>query len=383
MPVRRPCDLKDRETMKIRSEDLHRREALDGINARVRSIPPYTLKAIQAEVKVNQNENPFDFPDELKELVFKRMRSIPWSRYPEFYPRKLIRKLAEYYNWKENGILVGNGSNELIQAIFMVTLDKSKRLLLPQPTFTLYRLIAGILGASITEVPLTSELEFDTPEMLRIVKNESIDLIVICSPNNPTGCQMSGEDLSQLLEAHRGLLVLDEAYCEFAPKDMFELLKQYENLIITRTSSKACGMAGLRIGYCLGSPTVIQQVSKAKLPYSVNQFSLIAAETLIDALDTVRKHVGLLMEERTKLLEGLRQIPGIHAYDSKANFILFKVRQDPRRIFQALLERNILLRDVSGYPLLSGGLRVSVGTPSENQRFLEALTEIMKEMDKE
>jgi histidinol-phosphate aminotransferase len=364
--------------MKIRAEDLNRRDALDGINARVRNIPPYTLKAIQAEVKVNQNENPFDFPAELKELVFKRMRSITWSRYPEFFPRRLIRKLAEYYDWKEAGILVGNGSNELIQAIFMVTLDKSKRLLLPQPTFTLYKLIAGILGASMIEVPLTSELEFDTQEMLRMVKTESIDLIVICSPNNPTGCQMSEEDLKKLLDAHRGLLVLDEAYCEFAPKDMFGLLKSHDNLVITRTSSKAAGMAGLRVGYCMGNPSVIQQISKAKLPYSVNQFSLVAAETLIDALDTVRKHVGLLMEERAKLFEGLRKIPGIHAYDSKANFILFKVDQDPRRIFQALLEHNILVRDVSGYPLLSGGLRVSVGTPAENQRFLQTLTEIIQ-----
>jgi histidinol-phosphate aminotransferase len=311
-------------------------------------------------------------------LVFKRMRSIPWSRYPEFFPRKLVRKLAEYYDWKETGILVGNGSNELIQAIFMVTLDKSKRMLLPQPTFTLYKLIAGILGAGMIEVPLTSDLEFNTDEMLRMVKSESIDLIVICSPNNPTGCQMSEEDLRRLLEAHRGLLVLDEAYCEFAPKDMFGLLKDHENLIITRTSSKAAGMAGLRVGYCMGNPSVIQQVSKAKLPYSVNQFSLVAAETLIDALDIVRKHVGLLMEERSKLLEGLRKIPGIHAYDSKANFILFKVNQDPRRIFQALLERNILVRDVSGYPLLAGGLRVSVGAPAENQRFLAALEEIMR-----
>lgn len=363
--------------MKIRAEDLNRRDSLDGINARVRNIPPYTLKAIQAEVKVNQNENPFDYPAELKELVFKRMRSIPWSRYPEFYPRKLIRKIAEYYDWKEAGILVGNGSNELIQAAFMVTLDKSKRLLLPQPTFTLYKLIAGILGASMIEVPLTSELEFDTQEMIRMVKSESIDLIVICSPNNPTGCQMSEEDLGRLLDAHRGLLVLDEAYCEFAPKDMFGLLKSHENLVITRTSSKAIGMAGLRVGYCMGHPSVIQQISKAKLPYSVNQFSLLAAETMIDSLDIVRKHVALLMEERTKLLDSLRHIPGVHAYDSKANFILFKVDQDPRRIFQALLERNILVRDVSGYPLLAGGLRVSVGTPAENRRFLDSLAEIV------
>jgi histidinol-phosphate aminotransferase len=173
------------------------------------------------------------------------------------------------------------------------------------------------------------------------------------------------------------LLVLDEAYGEFAPLDMFGLLKEYDHLLITRTFSKAAGIAGLRVGYCLGHPRVIEQVSKAKLPYSVNCFSLVAAEMISEALEILGRHVQLLVTERTRILEALRQMPGVKAYDSKANFIFFRVERDPKEVFQALLEKNILVRDVSRYPLLEGGLRVSVGTPDDNATFLQAMAEIM------
>lgn len=361
----------------ITAESLNHRFPLDVVNARVRGIPPYTLKAIQAEIKVNQNENPFDFPIDLKEQVFERMRALSWSRYPEFMPGILIRKIANRFGWREEGVIVGNGSNELIQAIFMVTLDRSKHLLLPQPTFTLYKLIAGILGAGMLEVPLTEELEFDIDEMCRLAANEHADVIVICSPNNPTGCQLSQDGLRHILAVHRGLLVLDEAYCEFARQDMFPLLEEFDNLLITRTFSKAAGIAGLRVGYCLGDPRIIEQISKAKLPYSVNLFSLTAAEILFDAQDLLSMNVRLLVAERERLLDGLRRLPGVSPYVSEANFIFFRVNRDPQEVFHQLLERNILVRDVSRYPLLSGGLRVSVGAPEENSRFLSAMSEIM------
>lgn len=363
--------------MKRIVEESPNHSPLDNIHPRVREIPGYTLRAIQAEVKINQNENPFDFPPDLKESVFNRMRQLPWSRYPEFVPRSLIQKIASRLDWKEEGILVGNGSNELIQSILMVALDRSKQLLLPRPTFTLYRLVAGILGANLLEVPLNENLEFDVEGICSTVVTEHPAVILICSPNNPTGCQLSEAELDRILRVHRGLLVLDEAYCEFAPRNMLNLLKDHSNLLITRTFSKAAGIAGLRVGYCLGDPALIAQISKAKLPYSVNIFSLTAAEILFDSRDQLERNVQILVTERRRMQEELRRIPGVRPYDSNANFIFFRIKENPQEVFTKLLHRNILIRDVSRYPLLEDGLRVSIGTPQENNRFLSALSDIL------
>ncbi len=349
---------------------------LDLINTRVRNLPPYVLKSLQAEVKINQNENPFDFPEEWKEIVFERMRKISWARYPEFFPQNLIRKIAAFQNWPEEGILVGNGSNEILLALFLVGLDRGKRLLLTQPTFALYKLLAGILGAAIIEIPLQEDLEFDVERMCKVCRSEHIDLITVCSPNNPTGCQLTEEMLRQLLETHSGLFVLDEAYCEFAPANMFHLLKEYRNLVITRTFSKAAGFAGLRLGYCMGDPMLIEQVSKAKLPYSVNTFSLTAAEVLFEAQEKLERNIELLKQERIRVMQGLKQLREIRPYDSKANFIFFRMDRPATEVFHALHQKNILVRDVSRYPLLQDGLRVSIGTPQENDRFLKAMAEI-------
>jgi histidinol-phosphate aminotransferase len=355
-----------------------RLSSLDLINTRVRNLPPYVLKSLQAEVKVNQNESPFDFPAELKETVFARMRAISWSRYPEFFPQNLIRRISERFGWKEEGILVGNGSNEIILALFLISLDRGKRLLISQPTFPLYKLIGGILGAAIVEAPLTGELEFDTERMCHICRTEHIDVVALCSPNNPTGCQLAETDLRHLLDAHRGLFLLDEAYCEFAPTNMFSLLREFPNLIITRTFSKAAGIAGLRLGYCMGDPVLIEQASKAKLPYSVNTFSLTAAEVLFDDYHQLQDNIRLLIAERVRLLKAMQAIPGIQPYDSKANFVFFRVKPSASVVFEKLLAQNILVRDVSRYPLLQDGLRVSIGRPEENDRFLAALTEICR-----
>jgi len=349
---------------------------LDLINTRVRNLPPYVLKNLQAEVKVNQNESPFDFPPELKEAVFERMRAISWSRYPEFFPQNLIRSMASRFGWREEGILVGNGSNEIILALFLISLDRGKRLMISQPTFPLYKLIGGILGAAIVEVPLNGDLEFDVERMGHILRHEHIDVVALSSPNNPTGCQLTQAELRRLLEGCQGLVVLDEAYCEFAPVNMLALLHEFPNLVITRTFSKAAGMAGLRLGFCMGNPVLIEQASKAKLPYSVNTFSLTAAEVLFEAQDRLEENIRLLISERKRMQTRMKAIPGVQPYDSKANFIFFRLQQSATQVFKKLLAQNVLVRDVSRYPLLQDGLRVSIGRPEENDRFLMALEEI-------
>src|SRR5687768_10371336 len=236
------------------------RNFLENIKPRVRELQPYALRPEQARVKLNQNENPWDLPVEIKQEALRRMAERRWSRYPEFVPEKLHQQLAEHSGWTADGIVAGNGSNELIQALLMVTVGPGKRVLINEPTFSLYRQIATVLGADVISVPLTSELDYDVRALRAAVESSNPDVIIICSPNNPTGCLMSEPDLVSLLKSARGLVIVDEAYFEFSEQTALPLLKQYSNLVILRTFSKAMALAGLRIGYLLAAPELVREI---------------------------------------------------------------------------------------------------------------------------
>ncbi len=193
----------------------------------------------------------------------------------------MIQALAKHTGWTEDGILAGNGSNELIQAALLVTLGPGRTVAIPQPTFTLYKLQASIMQANIVTVPLKpADLSYDVDALIKAA--ESADVVVICSPNNPTGSLLAAADLQRVLDKAKGIVLLDEAYHEFSGQSAFGLLKDNPNLVITRTFSKALSMAGMRFGYMLAHPEVAREVHKAKLPYNVNIFTLTAAQLAIE-----------------------------------------------------------------------------------------------------
>ncbi|MBX5479617.1 MAG: histidinol dehydrogenase [Pyrinomonas methylaliphatogenes] len=353
------------------------RVALKRIKPRVRELRAYTLRSERAPIKVNQNENPFDAPERIKREALRRFERRAWSRYPDFVPVELRRKLAAFAGWDEEGIIVGNGSNELIQATMMVTLGEGRRALLSEPTFALYRQIATVLGADVLSVPLTERLTFDVAALRRAIEREDPDLTIICSPNNPTGGVIEEDDLVRLLEKASGLIVVDEAYFEFAERSAANLLRAHPNLIVFRTFSKAMAMAGWRVGYALAAPEIAREIGKAVLPYNLNAFSQIAAEVALEMYDAeLLPLVQALIRERERLFEALQEISGLSPVPSKANFILVRSRIEPRRVYDELLRRGILIRDVSGYPMLADCFRVSVGRPEENDLLIEALREI-------
>ena len=353
------------------------KEALDSIKSSVRAVKAYTLPAYRASLKLNQNENPWDAPAHIKEEVLRRFAARKWSQYPDFVPAELNECLACFAGWRPDGIILGNGSNELIQALLMVTMEAGKTLLLSEPTFTLYRQVATVLGGKVETVFLTSELEYDREALERFVAEKQPDVTIICSPNNPTGCVIDDEALRALLETSQGLVVIDEAYHEFAGSTVVPLLKEYENLIVLRTFSKAMAVAALRIGYLLASPDLVREIGKAVLPYNVNVFSQIAAEVAVENYDSeLRPLVRQIISERDRVFAELTQIDGLAPVASHANFILVKSTTDPKRIFSEMLARDILIRDVSGYPMLSEYFRFSVGTPEENDYVLKAIREI-------
>jgi histidinol-phosphate aminotransferase len=350
---------------------------LESIKPAVRALRAYTLSPHRASVKINQNENPWDAPARIKEVILRRFAERKWSRYPDFVPASLNEHLAAFADWKADGIIAGNGSNELIQALLMVTVASGKTVLISEPTFALYRQVATVMGGAVESVPLTSSLKYDSDALLKRVETIQPDVTIICSPNNPTGCSIADDDLAALLRTSRGLVVIDEAYHEFAEHSVVPLLREHQNLIVLRTFSKAMAFAGLRIGYLLASPELTREIRKAVLPYNLNVLSQIAAEVAVENYEAeLRPLVKQIIAERDRVFEELSQINALSPVASKGNFMVVKSGLAPARIFGDLLERDILIRDVSSYPMLSDYFRFSVGTPEENNKLLNAIREI-------
>jgi histidinol-phosphate aminotransferase len=346
------------------------------IKPQVRAITAYTLAPLRAEVKINQNENPFDLPAAIKDEVWRRLQDRPWSRYPTFVPTTLHEKLAAFAGWRPDGVLAGNGSNELIQALLTVSVGEGTRVVTPEPTFTLYRQLVTVLGGEVVAVPLNENLTFNIPKLASKVVATKADLTIICSPNNPTGCVIERRDLVALLRNTDGLVVVDQAYVEFGGEEFTPLLKKHENLIVLRTFSKAMAMAGLRVGYLLAAPALVAEINKAKLPYNLNFFSMAAAEVALERFDLLRPLIEKIAAERERLYYALQHIKGLTPMPSAANFMVVHTQLPPQQLFEALHERGILVRDVSKYPMLAHYLRISVGAPEENDRLIAALHEI-------
>ena len=342
------------------------------IKPEVRGLSAYTLKHFEADVKLDQNENPYELPLDLKREVVDRVLRRPWGRYPEFVPAALIKTLSKFTGWPEEGILAGNGSNELIQASLSVTLGPGRRLAVPQPTFTLYKLMATTLQAEVDEVLLDAEtFDFDAGKLIEAARQAEV--AVVCSPNNPTGNLFDRDALLALLKAAKGLVLVDEAYHEFSGQTALSLLGSHKNLVVLRTFSKAMAMAGLRFGYMMAHPEIAREVYKSKLPYNVNIFTLAAAQVVVERRQELSQGIANLIRERERILAELRRRPAVRAFPSKANFILIRTAKPARALFDALFQHGVLVRDVSAYPLLSQCLRVSIGLPEENDRFLKAL----------
>lgn len=349
----------------------------DVIKPAVRALRAYTLAPDRASIKLNQNENPWDAPVRIKEEVLRRFAARNWSRYPDFIPASLHEQLARFAGWNPDGIIAGNGSNELIQAVLMVTMGSGKRVLISEPTFMLYRQVASVLDGEVETVSLTPDLKYDSDALVKTIETRQPDVTIICSPNNPTGCVIDQDALRSILTTSHGIVVIDEAYHEFAGRSVVPLLDDHDNLVVLRTFSKAMAYAALRVGYLLAAPDVVREIGKAVLPYNLNVFSQIAAEVAMENYDSeLRPLVKKIVVERDRLFAELSRIDGLAPVESEANFIVVRSATDPKRIFADLLRHDILIRDVSGYPMLRDYFRFSVGTPAENDYLLKTIREI-------
>jgi histidinol-phosphate aminotransferase len=325
-------------------------------------------------IKLNQNENPFDVPDVLKRKVVEEFMHSPWNRYPEVFPVQLLDALSAYTGHPVEGILAGNGSNELMYTVAMAIISHGTKVLISEPTFFLYEKIIRVCEGEIVSVPMNDDISYAPQRIIDAAEREQPSLIVLVSPNSPTAQSLSYADIECILGTTTALVLVDEAYIEFSDKQSVQsLIGRCDRLMVLRTFSKAFSLAGLRIGYLLTNPALCAELMKVKVPFAVNAFSASVAIALMKDPAMLNERIVYLKEQKKRVEAELKAIKGITVFPSDTNFLIFKTGHDADVLFGKLLGDNVLVRDVSSYPMLEKVLRVNIGTHEENNAFLASL----------
>jgi histidinol-phosphate aminotransferase len=328
----------------------------------VASLRAYDAKEIPCRVKLDANESPFGFGGALKAAA-----KIATNRYPDPEAKALKIMLAKEFGVRQENILQGNGSDELI---YYLIATFGGPVLFPAPTFSMYGIIAQALGEKRISVPLDQEFDLDRDRISSAIAAKKPKLIFLSSPNNPTGNCFSSDRILKIVAKSRGIVVIDEAYQPFSSeKGFLPLLKDYGNLVIMRTLSKI-GLAALRLGFLIADDAIIGEVNKVRLPFNVNSLSQAVAVEALREKSRAKSFIRTVVSERKRLSDEMEQIEGVRPFPSEANFILFRV-DDPDDVYKRLLGRGVLVRNIN--ESVKGCLRVTVGAPEENSAFLKAL----------
>lgn len=343
--------------------------------ARLRGLVPYDPKYIPAEVMVSANENPDDVPESLRTDIMRAIRRVALNRYPDPLANGLRDLIAEANGLDRDQVLIGNGGDELLFDTALAWGGPGRVFLNMPPTFSVYEGNALLTGTSVVEVPRRSDFRMDEEAVVARLSRGDVDFTILTSPNNPTGDAVSESFVRRVLEASDALVVVDEAYFEFSRKTVRPLLENYENLVILRTFSKAFSLAGVRVGYLLGSARVLSEYKKVRQPYSVDAISQVVASTVYENRSKFVFGIERIVSERERMYEQLEKMDGIEAFPSESNFILLRM-EGASDAWRELLARGVLVRDFSQTRYLEDCLRVSVGAPQENDRFLQTLGDI-------
>ena len=338
------------------------------------SLRPYEAHVIEGNIKLDANENPFPWPEGMKESLFSR--EFAFNRYPDGKAQSLRDEIAKYNGVRAEELLLGNGSDELIQIILHTFGGRGRSLMIHPPTFSMYAAAAAITGTSLVEVPLLGGTKLDLNTMLeKCFSDENIKIIIVCNPNNPTGALFPPEQILELVRQTKALVVIDEAYVEFAGESMIEEINNYPNLLVMRTFSKAFGMAALRLGYVLGNQELINCLNMVRQPFNVNSFSQQAGIVALEYASEYQKQIEIIKNEMKILYNELSKISGFKVLPTKANFILFQP-EEPSMWAQKLSSKGFSVRNLGDLPGLGHSLRMSSGIPEENRAFLQAVKEI-------
>ena len=345
------------------------------IRPEIRALTAYHVPDATGMVKLDAMENPYSWPQPLVELWLERLYKVSLNRYPEPSPETLKQHLRSSMAIPaDSAVLLGNGSDELIQMIALALSGADRVMLSVEPGFVMYRIIAAATAMRYISIPLLSDFNLDLTALTDAIVQHQPAVVFLAYPNNPTGNLFNADALRTIIEISPGLVVIDEAYHVFAGQSFMSELARYPNLLILRTLSKM-GLAGLRLGVLAGHPDWLAEIDKVRLPYNINVLTQVSADFALSHQDMLDAQAHKICQDRDALINQLRQYAGLTVYPSAANFILFRVPQGrATEIFDALKRAGVLIKNMhSANGPLQDCLRVTVGKPEENQAFLAAL----------
>jgi histidinol-phosphate aminotransferase len=324
-------------------------------------------------IKLDAMENPYQLPAELKEAWLARLHSAELNRYPDPSAKQLKQQLRKAMKVPANAeLLLGNGSDEIIQMIIMALAKPGAVVMAPEPGFVMYKMISLFCNVNFVGVPLTEDFSLDMPAMRKAIAKYHPAVIFIAWPNNPTGNLFSEEDILDLIASTSGLVVIDEAYSSFSGCSFLRRVNDFDNVVVMRTVSKS-GLAGLRLGYLVASPAWCAEFDKLRLPYNINILTQVSAEFVLEHTEVLAEQATRICVAREDLLKTLNTMPGVAAFPSAANFILFRVK-GADTVFAGLKEKGVLIKNLNpAGGVLRDCLRVTVGTGDENAAFIAAL----------
>lgn len=336
-------------------------------------VRPYGAPQLDVPVRLNTNETPYPPPSEFYERLAAVVRDLALHRYPDRRAWALRTALGRGFGLPPEQVWAASGSNEVLLHLFQAYGGPGRPLLVCQPGYSAHPLIARVALTDTVVVELDDELRLTAAAAVDAVAAHQPALVCLASPNNPTGIPVDLDVIRAVHDASAGLVIVDEAYIELGGSSAVGLLGELDRLVVCRTFSKAWRLAGLRLGYLLAPAWVVDDLRKVRLPYHLDALTQAAGLVALDLAEQMTAHIAELASERERLHAALAAMPGVAVYPSAANFLLF--RSSRVGLFDRLLQRGVLVRDFSGAPRLAGCLRVSVGTPDENDRFLQALQE--------
>lgn len=326
-------------------------------------------------IKLDAMENPYEWPREMMQQWLQRLDGVGVNRYPDPDAKGVKALLRKVFEIPEHlPLMLGNGSDELIQLIAMTVAGEGRTLLSVEPSFAMYKIIATSVGMGYQGVQLNDDFSLPIDEFLAVMEETQPALVFLAHPNNPTGNAFNVADIEKIIAAAPGIVVIDEAYSAFADHSFLPDVEKYDNVLVMRTVSKI-GLAGLRLGYMVGPEGLMEQIGKLRLPYNINVLTQVTAEFALENIDVLQQQVDTLREERSKLFEQLGAIEGVTVYPSQTNFITLRTPAGKAsEWFEAIKGQGVLIKNLSpAGGLLADCLRVTVGTPDENAAFLDAL----------
>ncbi|MCP3993322.1 MAG: histidinol-phosphate transaminase [Actinomycetia bacterium] len=340
----------------------------------------YHSPQLDVEVRLNTNEAPGPPPAAFTEAFAEAARSLEWHRYPDRAATKLRTAIAATHGVPMANVLAANGSNEILQTVLLGFGGPGRSCAVFEPTYAMHSQIARTSGTEVIVGERGPDYALDVDEVERVVTQHQPSVTFLCSPNNPTGMvdpPGSVEGVLELVAPYGGLVVVDEAYGQFAPHSALDLLGEDVPLVVTRTYSKTWAMAAARLGYLVGPQWLVAELDKVILPYHLDVMTQLAGTLALDYVDEMEKRVSEIVEERGRIMAAFSGL-AVEAWPSGANFILFRpTEREGNEVWQALIDQSILVRNFSSWPRLEGCLRLTIGTRDEDDRFLTALTEIL------